>query len=166
VAFGGRAGGGGRAGSSSGGTAGSEEEPEECPESTDAFCDALEYNSCPERVDGRWQATCDGDVDTATYEECDGGVVRFYSQVGFENDATLVYDADGKLLYGDGSYWDGSGCSVGSRPELRGCRLCYFCFYDPEEENGDAGGGQGGGGGEGGGRSFCATSPDGFVSLP
>jgi hypothetical protein len=144
------------------GTAG--ERQDECRATTDTFCDALRYNACPERVDGRWRGACPENSDTnlATYEECDGGIVRFESQVGFENDATLVYDSQGKLLYGDSSDWDGRSCQVGSPRALTGCVLCYVCLYDPDDEA--AGGG--GQGGEGGGTSFCSTSPDGFISLP
>jgi hypothetical protein len=125
------------------------------------FCGANGNGDCPERTsEVEWRFECPLDATDATYEECEGGYVRFYWQIGGEDETTVVYDDEGSLIAAENSDYRGYRCAFGQPGSLRGCRSCTVCQAFQSSA---------GGGGEGGGfpgTTDCAISGDGIVSLP
>jgi hypothetical protein len=154
VANGGRAGRGG-----AGGTAGTAE-PNECPVTTESFCDSIGFGDCPTFVGGRWRAPCIEDALFYTYQACDDGSARFRWNVAGENDVEVTFDDQGKVTYGLSNEYAEPECKVGDDEQPTGaCRICTICEYNES--------GEGGGGGEGGaGDQLCTVTSDGFLLPP
>lgn len=114
-----------------------------CPETTDEYCETVPFGECPVYDGYVWIAECPEDADYATYEECNGGFVRYSWSVGGENDATMVFDANHDLVYGTDTDYRGDTCTAGSRPLLTQCRACSVCSNEFVDNWAGEGGGAG-----------------------